>query len=137
MIDLTQLKALDAAATDAPWEPQVVQNARGVRWPSFQIPGPCDQVYSAEHIDSELLCYLRNNAEEIVARLEAADRMAVALEGISRMVPCIEGGSCFHPMHGPDGEYLGESYVDPISVFIGMSETATEAIAAYRKEAAK
>ncbi len=51
-----------------------------------------------------------------------------ALRKIVNMEPCLDGGSCFYPVHDGDGNYIGESPVDPVSVIQGMVNTAQEAI---------
>lgn len=51
-----------------------------------------------------------------------------ALESIVRNVPCMHAGGCFYSMHGPEGEYLGEQNVDPLSVIGSMAQIASDAL---------
>jgi hypothetical protein len=73
------------------------------------------------------------------ARMEKAEAELLiarnALDDIIKAEPSISsGGDCFYPMHGGDGEYLGEQHVDPISVIGGMVQSARYAIDAAMKE---
>lgn len=52
-----------------------------------------------------------------------------ALQKIILQQPCDDGGGCFYPMHDGEGNYIGEHYVDPMTVIAGMVQIAQEALA--------
>lgn len=55
--------------------------------------------------------------------------LEAALREILSAQPCLgDGGSCFYPRHDGDGEYVGEQYVDPISVIGAMTGVAARAL---------
>jgi len=58
------------------------------------------------------------------------DLLRAALQKIVHQQPCNDGGGCFYPMHDGEGNYIGEDYVDPMSVICGMAQIAQEALAA-------
>lgn len=124
-LDLTELKALEANATDAPWLSHIVTDIDHNEWPTFKLETIDGNALDYEHPerDASLIAYLRNNAPEIIRRLEAADRMAEALAKIVDKDTHLvwTGGAVKEPSHDEYGEF---------------AEIAMEALAAYRKEGA-
>lgn len=120
-LDLTQLKALEANATDAPWASHIIIDKDDNEWPTFKLETLDGNALDYEHPerDAALIAYLRNNAPNLIARLEAADRMADALETIAGYDKDSQGGQGICP-YGCDTPHV-----------------AQQALAAYRKEVAE
>lgn len=51
-----------------------------------------------------------------------------ALISIKKLEPCMIEGNCFYPIHGPEGDYMGEHNVDPLGVIQEMATIARDAL---------
>lgn len=79
----------------------------------------------------ELIRLAKQNAELTAQNKEL-------LEGLEKMtgngICCADGGGFFIPRYDGDGEYVGEEYLDPQSVAMGMFQQASALIAKCRGE---
>ena len=95
--------------------------------PSDEIKGICERAIKT----------IEQTVPVVVQRdqLETRNRQIVqAMEKIIAQQPCMDGGSCFYPMHDGEGNYIGEQNVDPLSVVQTMAQTAQEALALLKEE---
>lgn len=131
MIDLTQLKALHEAATPGPWKACQIGDYTDFDGNSRVILGDDRRVAVVQarpgdfeaSANADIIEFFRNHSAEIIRRLEAADRMAEALEKIVDKDTHLvwTGGAVKEPSHDEYGE---------------LAEIAMDALAAYRKEGA-
>ena len=67
------------------------------------------------------------------AQAAEIERLLASLHKLASTVPASDGGGgLFFEHHGPDGEYLGCEYVDPMAVIQEMEDIARNAIGASR-----
>ena len=88
----------------------------------------CDELQDACSTNSirQVLAHIDAQAAEI-------ERLLASLHKLASTVPASDGGGgLFFEHHGPDGEYLGCEYVDPMAVIQEMEDIARNAIGASR-----
>jgi hypothetical protein len=91
---------------------------------------------AAEQLEAVVEQEIKPLRDEVEALKAERDRLREALQEVLDQQPCTLNGSCFYPQLSGDGDYLGEQYVDPLSVIQAMADIARTAMDAARKEGA-
>lgn len=92
-----------------------------------------EKEWDAQSLAEQLGAKIGESCRKVVARevpklIAQRDLLRATLEQIIQNCPAIFSGTCFYPMYDGDGEYIGEQYVDPVSILGGMVQIASEAL---------